>query len=107
MSATITIAEELDDDELSANEEFEEDELDSCDEDELDSWDELDGIGLAPDSTELDKEELLLIVAAAEVLAVTLDELTVFELELLDPPPPLLPPHAVSARLTTKSGSIF
>jgi len=72
MSATIIVGAE----------ELEDDELDSCD--------ELDGIGLVPDPTELDKEELLL---------------TAFE--LLDPPPPLLPPHAVSARLTTNSGSIF
>ena len=117
----MTICAEVDEDELLCTDELSEDEMLSIDElyeDELTSRIELDEDEPTSETTELDMEELIaganeledilliMLLVAAEVLAALLEELIALELELLDPPP-LLPPHAVSARLTIKSGSIF
>jgi hypothetical protein len=78
---------------------------------------ELDGIGLPPVSTELEIDEALLnttlllvalveLVVAAELLIALLEDVIALELEVL-PPPPLLPPQAVSTRLTANIGITF
>ena len=54
----------------------------------------------------IDVTEELLTKTELELLLVETGWLLAFELDF-DPPPPPLPPHAVSARLITKSGSIF
>ena len=89
ISIIITSTEELDELLLSTTEELDKDELVSCD--------ELDGIGLPADWTELDEDEVTTL----------LEDVITTELELFLPPPPLLPPQAVSARLTAKTGITF